>query len=138
MTSDLGRMTYGELVAALRKDLLLDASTDVLAGSIGQAFTNDAAAMTLAAKIAALHGLGASRGVGSVAFTGSNTSAGATIAHGLGVVPTAVVCTPRNAFVVIASQAAGAYDAVHFFPGGFYAPGTAITATVTFDWIAIG
>lgn len=99
-------MTYGELVAALRKDLQLDATVDVLPGTVFAAALVDVGShgtATAASKLAFIASLispsrstvradlGITGGQANIVFSASTNSGPTTVTHTLGATPGLVV-----------------------------------------------
>lgn len=78
-------------------------------------------------------------GIGSVDFNASKDSLPTVVAHGLGVIPDAILVTG----IVDSSPAQRiiygtlAWDAASFTVNGYYSPGGPVTITTPFAWVAI-
>lgn len=84
MTTYLSHYTYGDLVAALRKDLLLDATTDILPGSILASLV-DQNGKSAFLQLLTAQKLQLAFGASTLAWTtGSAASGIVTVSHGLG------------------------------------------------------
>lgn len=74
-------------------------------------------------------------GSDTVTFTAAATSATKVVTHGLGSSPAAVTLTSRNVGVEYITTAR---SSTTFTVQGYTTPGNNISATDTFDWVAVG
>lgn len=74
-------------------------------------------------------------GTGSATWSASTNSGSVTVPHGLGRTPTVAAAFARNGAI---EYAVTARDATNLTVIGFLTAGGTTTATLTFDWIAIG
>jgi hypothetical protein len=75
-------------------------------------------------------------GVGSMSFSASS-SASKTITHGLGTTPTVVLVTGKTGSFQMLFNA-DTYGSTTFRAWGYWTPGSTVTTTQEFAWIAIG
>lgn len=116
---------YETLLAALRKDLLLDPSIDMLPPGI-------VSAQALPWKI--------DKGTATCTFTAASTTPVVTTPHGLSRPPVVVLMqlTAAGALVNFIGSVITGKNAANFTWNGWYGPGGATTGAAVFDWVAIG
>lgn len=128
-------MTYGELVDSLRKDLQLDATIDVLRGTIAPALINDAAALSQPAIKKLLLSLGISYGTVNFTWASSSISGSQVVTHGFTQAPTAILLSPSTSNFL--GGVVTVNGATTFTANGFSTPNTTIaSSTFTYYWAA--
>jgi hypothetical protein len=92
----------------------------------------------VASKTSALNNLGITRSNVTLTWSGGITSATATITHGLGAAPTAIVFSPLQTIgggPITAYVVTGSVNSTTFEVAGVYA--TTLSGSIVFAWIAI-
>jgi hypothetical protein len=137
-------LTYGELIASLRQDLLLDATTDLLPGSVLSSLI-DKNGQANFLQLLSKQQLQISVGQNAVNWPGASNNANIVqINHGLGRIPAVVHLTPRantgvfSWFVQLDGPQA-VPTATQFSVGGYCSATQPANGTISgFHWTAIG